>query len=54
MSDIEDDFGESNAFDLAAVIEEEQQGDTLIGVAPGATLRRNLTMMQGGEPSPVG
>ncbi|XP_065644866.1 serine/threonine-protein kinase mig-15 isoform X2 [Hydra vulgaris] len=53
MSESEDDFGETNAFDLAAVIEEEQQGDTLVGVAPGATLRRNLTMMQGGEPSPV-
>lgn len=27
------------------------RGDTLIEGAPGATLRRNLTMMQGGEPA---
>lgn len=49
----EEGFGESDEYDLAAVIQEEERGDTL-NEAPGATLRRNLTMMQGGEPSPVG
>ena len=35
------------------MIQEEERGDTLVDEAPGATLRRNLTMMQGGEPSPI-
>ena len=54
MSETDEDFGEADEFDLAAMIQEEERGDTLVDEAPGATLRRNLTMMQGGEPSPVG
>ena len=53
MLDMEEEFGDGDEYDLAAVIQEEEKGDTLCE-APGATLRRNLTMMQGGEPSPVG
>ena len=53
MIDMEEEFGDGDEYDLAAVIQEEEKGDTLCE-APGATLRRNLTMMQGGEPSPVG
>lgn len=52
MIDMEEEYGEGDEYDLAAVIQEEERGDTL-NEAPGATLRRNLTMMQGGEPSPV-
>lgn len=54
LSDTDEDFGEGDEFDLAAMIQEEERGDTLVDEAPGATLRRNLTMMQGGDPSPVG
>ena len=50
---MEEEYGDGDEYDLAAVIQEEERGDTLCE-APGATLRRNLTMMQGGEPSPVG
>jgi len=53
LSDTDEDFSEGDEFDLAAMIQEEERGDTLVDEAPGATLRRNLTMMQGGEPSPV-
>ena len=53
MLDMQEEFGEGDEYDLAAVIQEEERGDTL-NEAPGSTLRRNLTMMQGGEPSPVG
>jgi len=53
--ELEDEFGpygnEGDDLDLAAILADEEQGDTLIEGAPGATLRRNLTMMQGGEPA---
>ncbi|XP_065056464.1 misshapen-like kinase 1 isoform X1 [Rhopilema esculentum] len=53
--ELEDEYGpygnEGDDLDLAAILVDEEQGDTLIEGAPGATLRRNLTMMQGGEPA---
>ena len=54
MLEPEEEGFDGDEYDLAAVIKEEEQNDTLNDEAPGATLRRNLTMMQGGEPSPVG
>lgn len=53
FSETDEDYGDGDEYDLAAVIQEEERGDTLVDEAPGATLRRNLTMMQGGEPSPI-
>lgn len=51
---MDEDYNEGDEYDLQKILTEETEGDTLIDEAPGATLRRNLTIMQGAEPSPVG
>ncbi|XP_057302221.1 misshapen-like kinase 1 [Hydractinia symbiolongicarpus] len=53
LSENDEDYNEGDEYDLQKILTEETEGDTLIDEAPGATLRRNLTIMQGAEPSPV-